>query len=95
MRRTWKFLLGLLLGLALLTWSADELMQRTLWHWTERDLQLRGDLALRGARRSLLAAWHAKNYQNIRDALSELTRDERLLAAADSPPAAQKPDSVS
>ncbi|HNN52725.1 MAG TPA: trehalose-6-phosphate synthase [Pseudomonadota bacterium] len=82
MRLTWKFLLGLLVGLALLTWSADELMQRTLWHWTERDLQLRGDLALRGARRSLLAAWQAKNYQNIRDALSELTRDERLLAAA-------------
>ncbi len=82
MRRTWKFLLALLVGLALLTWSADELMQRTLWHWTERDLQLRGDLALRGARRSLLAAWQARNFQNIRDALSELTRDERLLAAA-------------
>ena len=82
MRRTWKVLLGLLLGLAALTWTAELLVQRTLWRWTERDLQLRGgDLAMHGARRNLTAAWR-QDLGQIREILSELTRDDRLLAAA-------------
>lgn len=75
-------MLGLLLGLAALTWTAELLVQRTLWRWTERDLQLRGDLAMHGARRNLTAAWQAKDLGQIREILSELTRDDRLLAAA-------------
>lgn len=82
MRRTWKYLLGLLLGLGTLTWTADQFMQRTLWRWTERDLQLRGDLAMHGARRVLTTAWRSGDTSQVREALSELTRDDRLMAAA-------------
>ena len=82
MRRTWKYLLGLLLGLGALTWTADQFMQRTLWRWTERDLQLRGDLAMHGARRVLTTAWRTGDMSQVRDALSDLTRDDRLMAAA-------------
>lgn len=82
MRRTWKFLIGLLVGLAALTFTADQLVQGTLRRWTQRDLQLRGDLAMLGARRGLTAAWKARNTPQIREALTELTRDDRLMAAA-------------
>ena len=81
MRRTWKFLLGLLLGLSVLTLAADHLMQRTLRRWSERDLLLRGELALRGAQRLLLSGWQNQNLEQLRDTLTELTRDDRIMAA--------------
>jgi trehalose 6-phosphate synthase len=82
MRRTWKFLLGLLVGLAVLTVTADQLMQRTLRRWFERDLQLRSDLALRGMERALSAAWQQHDSGRIADLLIDITRDERIMAAA-------------
>ncbi len=82
MRRTWKFLLGLLLGLAALTGTADQLMQRTLRRWFERDLQLRGQLVLHGAERLLATAWVKHDRGQIEQTLTAITRDDRIMAAA-------------
>jgi len=82
MRRTWKFLLGLLLGLAALTGTADQLMQRTLRRWFERDLHLRSQLALHGAERWLATAWTKRDHSLIRQTLTDITRDDRITAAA-------------
>lgn len=82
MRRTWKFLVGLLVGLAALTGTADQLMQRTLRRWFERDLQLRSHLALHGMERSLSAAWQQHDRQRIADVLLDITRDDRIMAVA-------------
>jgi trehalose 6-phosphate synthase len=82
MRRTWKFLIGLIVGLCALTLAADQLMQSTLRRWSERDLQLRGELALHGAQRFLLSAWQSRNLNQLRATLTDLTRDDRLMAAA-------------
>ena len=65
MRRTWKFLIGLIVGLCALTLAADQLMQSTLRRWSERDLQLRGELALHGAQRFLLSAWQSRDLNQL------------------------------
>jgi len=82
MRRSWPLLVGLLIGLGLLTLTADVLVSRTLRGWFERDLRLRGELALHGARRTLVAAWQRHDVAELQAALSEITRDEHILAAA-------------
>lgn len=96
MRRTWKFLVGLLVGLAALTVTADQLMNRTLHRWFERDLQLRGELALHGIERSLSEAWQQRDQPRIVDLLLDLTRDDRIMAVAlcsrDSPVEVSTPD---
>ncbi|MBL9003436.1 MAG: trehalose-6-phosphate synthase [Myxococcales bacterium] len=82
MRRTWKFLVGLLVGLAALTGTADQLMQRTLRRWFERDLQLRSDLVLHGMERALSTALQLRDSQRVADLLIDITRDDRIMAAA-------------
>ena len=82
MSRAMRFTLGLVLGLALVTWGASVIVQRTTRNWFEKDISLRAQLAVNGARRALISHWHNAQRRNLEELLSEITHDERILAAA-------------
>jgi trehalose 6-phosphate synthase len=80
MAQALRFTLVLVAGLALLTWGASVAVTRTTRAWFERDMQLRAQLAVIGARETLLAHWQSA--ADLRRTLVELTHDERVLGAA-------------
>ena len=82
MRQALRFTLALVAGLALLTWGASVVVTRTTRAWFERDMQLRAQLAVSGARETLVSHWAAGQEAELRKALVELTHDERVLGAA-------------
>ena len=82
MPRSLRFLLALMLGLGLLTLAADVAVHRTLWLWSERDLRLRSELAIHGARRTLVSAWRRRALNELRATLTDIARDKRIIAAA-------------
>jgi trehalose 6-phosphate synthase len=77
-----RFVIALVLSLALLTWAASLFVYRTTRAWFEKDLSLRAQLAVSGARHGLLPSWKTGNGDDLRKLLGELTRDERIMAAA-------------
>jgi trehalose 6-phosphate synthase len=77
-----RFLTGLVTALALLTWGASVLVHRTTGDWFENDLRLRAQLVVTGARHALVSHWRPESRQDLQQILTELTRDERLMAAA-------------
>ena len=77
-----RFTLVLVAGLALLTWGASVAVSRTTRAWFERDMLLRAELAVSGARETLVSHWAAGQQAELRKTLVELTRDERVLGAA-------------
>ncbi len=81
-KRSIRFALALVAGLALLTWIASGLVQRTTRDWFERDVRLRAEAVVNGARQALLSHWRKAESRDLRNLLVELTRDERLMAAA-------------
>jgi trehalose 6-phosphate synthase len=82
MRGAITFVAALVAGLALVTWLAGALVQRTTHVWFERDLALRAQLAVTGARQALVAHWRKTDRGDLRELLGEITRDERILATA-------------
>jgi trehalose 6-phosphate synthase len=76
------FVLALLAGLALLTWVASVIVEKTTRDWFERDLRLRAELAVSGAREMLIGNWRAARHAELRNILIDFTHDERILAAA-------------
>ncbi len=80
--RAARFIVVLVAGLALLTWGALVVVQRTTREWFERDIMLRSDLAVAGAREALVAHWNAGNAAGLRDTLQALARDDRIMGAA-------------
>ena len=78
--RPFRFLVALILGLALVTWLASAIVRRTTRDWFEKDVSLRAHLAVSGARQALIAHWNEEG--PLRDLLTEITRDERIMAAA-------------
>lgn len=52
-----RFILALVVGLALLTWAVSGIVQITAREWFERDVSARAKLVLIGARPSLADAW--------------------------------------
>src|SRR3989344_5034230 len=77
-----RFVLALVMGLALLTWLGSILVQQTTREWFERDIRLRSELAVSSARQALLAHWRKAESRELRNLLVELMRDERIMAAA-------------
>src|SRR3989344_5971170 len=77
-----RFVLALVMGLALLTWVGSVLVQQTTREWFERDMRLRSELAVSSARQALLAHWRKAESRELRNLLVELMRDERIMAAA-------------
>lgn len=82
MRQALRFVVGLLLGLALLTWGTSIIVERTTTTWLKKDVRLRAEVILSGARPALVANWRPEARPVLRNMLAEITRDERILAAA-------------
>jgi trehalose 6-phosphate synthase len=82
MRQTMKFLIGLVLSLALLTWATSTIVQRTTRRWFENDVQLRAELVVSGAREALSTHWSKEDRRELERMLDEITRDERIMAVA-------------
>lgn len=80
--RLFLYLLGLVAGLALLAWAAGAFVGETARRWFERDLSLRARLAVAGSRAALAASWHDSGRQQLQQQLTDIVRDERILAAA-------------
>jgi trehalose 6-phosphate synthase len=76
------FVLALLAGLALLTWVASVIVEKTTRDWFERDLRLRAELAVSGAREMLISNWRAARHTELRNILIDFTHDERILSVA-------------
>jgi trehalose 6-phosphate synthase len=75
-----RFILALIVGLALLTWAASGVVDTTAREWFERDASSRAQLVLIGARQSLAEAWY--DPANLQKQLAALARDERVIGAA-------------
>ncbi len=82
MKPVFRFLFLLLLGLAALTWCASALVDNTTRKWFEKDMVLRAQLAVSGARQVLLAAWSRSDEEAVLCVLEEITRDDRILGSA-------------
>lgn len=82
MREITKFLIGLVLSLALLTWVTTVVVQRTTRKWFENDVRLRAELVVSGAREALSTHWAREGRRELERMLGEITRDERIMAAA-------------
>ncbi|MFN8627020.1 MAG: trehalose-6-phosphate synthase [Candidatus Binatia bacterium] len=75
-------MIALVVGLAFLTWAASLVVYRTMRGWVEKDAGLRAQLALSGARHGLLSHWKTGDRAGLQALLNELTRNERIQAAA-------------
>jgi trehalose 6-phosphate synthase len=81
MFRAVRFVLVLLAGLACLTWLAWFAVHRNTAEWFERDLLLRARLVVLGAKQTLINNWSTST-TGLNALLEDLTRDERIAAAA-------------
>lgn len=82
MKRAAVFLVVLVLGLGALTWVAYGALTRTTGRWFERDLELRVQLAVTSARRSVVRHWGEANPAELTEVLTDITRDERVMGVA-------------
>ncbi len=82
MRAALRFLLPLLGFLALLAWGAAALVNATTRRWFEDDVARRAELALAGARETLVSHWRAGERRKVARLLEEIAGDERIMAAA-------------
>jgi trehalose 6-phosphate synthase len=82
MPRSLRFVVALVVGLALVTWVASVVVHRTTSDWFEKDIRLRSLLAISGARQSLLAHWNRSRAEELQRILLEVTHDERIMGAA-------------
>src|SRR6476646_8169836 len=81
MPRMARFILALLVGLALLAWAASGVVQTTTREWFERDVSSRAQLVLVGASESLANSWYGYPV-DTQKRLTDLARDERVIGAA-------------
>ncbi|MGH9699368.1 MAG: alpha,alpha-trehalose-phosphate synthase (UDP-forming) [Candidatus Acidiferrales bacterium] len=82
MRPTMKFLIGLVLSLALLTWATAVFVQRTTKRWYENDVRLRAELVVSGAHDALSNNWNREDRRELERTLAEIAEDQRIMAAA-------------
>ena len=81
MKNSLRFALVLVVGLALLAAGAWFAVGRVTGAWFDKDLGLRAELAVSGARRALAEDLEAGREERLAATLVDLTRDERILAA--------------
>lgn len=80
MSRIARLILALIVGLVLLTWAASGVVETTAREWFERDVNARAHLVLASAGQSLARSWNDPTA--LEGQLLEITRDERIIAAA-------------
>ena len=81
MGRATRFLLVLLVGIGALTWGAYAVLTRTTRDWFVSDVDLRARLAVRSAHRALVRRWSAGDIDEVREILTDITRDKRIMGA--------------
>ena len=81
MFRSLRFAVLLVAGLGALAWVAQRVVDATTRGWYEHDVELRADLVVSAARRSLVARW-GHDRAGVRTLLEDIAHDERILAAA-------------
>jgi len=81
MSRMARFILTLIVGLALLMWAASGIVQTTAREWFERDVSARAQLVLIGASLSLANAWNSES-NDLPKQLMEIASDERVMGVA-------------
>ncbi|MBI4871693.1 MAG: trehalose-6-phosphate synthase [Candidatus Riflebacteria bacterium] len=77
-----RFLVGLLVMLALLTLTGSMVVEQMLSRWFESDITLRSQLAVAAAKQGLIASWRKGDRAALEGLLEALTEDDRLRAAA-------------
>lgn len=82
MRRLAQFVLALVAGLGLITWLVSGVVDRQTREWFDKDVSLRSELAITGAREALVSHWGATGHDGLARLLDDITRDERIMAAA-------------
>lgn len=82
MRPAIRFVVALVLGLALIAWGASVIVQRTTRAWFDKDIVMRAQLVVNGARQALVAHWGNDKKSRLAALLAEITHDERIMAAA-------------
>lgn len=81
MKRIAQFLVTLVLSLAVLTWLGLQMVHYTTQEWFTRDVTLRAQLAVRGARHALIHYLENADTQSLTRLLDDITHDERILGA--------------
>jgi trehalose 6-phosphate synthase len=81
-RRAARFTFVLMVGLALVAWAASAIVHRTTRDWFEKDVRLRAQLVVSGARQALAAHWRKEQRSQLQSLLTEIAHDERIMAAA-------------
>ena len=82
MIRAIRFLVALVLGLALLTAVASIGVHRMTRRWFENDIALRAQLAVSGARQALLADLRTGDRRALAALMEDMARDEWVLGVA-------------
>ena len=82
MRRAVRFVIALVVALGLVAWVGSAIVHRTTRAWFEKDVNLRAQLVVSGARQALIAHWHKEQRSELQGLLAEMTHDERIMAAA-------------
>jgi trehalose 6-phosphate synthase len=82
MRQMVKFLVGLMVSLALLTWGTSVLVRRTTRRWFENDVRLRAELVVTGAHEALSTHWNREDRRELERMLVDIARDERIMGVA-------------
>jgi trehalose 6-phosphate synthase len=80
MRRLVQLVVALVAGLGLVTWVASRIVDQQAREWFDKDVSLRSELAVSGAREALIAYWG--EHASLERLLGGVTRDERIMAAA-------------
>jgi trehalose 6-phosphate synthase len=80
MTRVARFILFLILGLALLAWAVSSIMQTTVRSWFVRDAKSRAELVLAGVRQSMADSWLSSDA--LQRQFAFLSQDERVLGVA-------------
>jgi len=82
MRRAVRFAVALVIALGLVAWVGSAMVHQTTRAWFEKDINLRAQLVLSGARQALIAHWHKEQRSELQGLLAEMAHDERIMAAA-------------
>lgn len=82
MRRAIYFVAALVFVLGVITWFTATLVEKTIRDWFENDVRLRAQLAVNGARQSLLSNWSSGEFPGLQNVLAEIAHDERIMGVA-------------
>jgi len=81
MRRAIRFVVALVIVLGLVAWAGSAIVHQTTRAWFEKDVSLRAQLVVSGARQALIGHWHKEQRSALQGLLTEIAHDERVMAA--------------